>query len=830
VATIDDVQALFLRILQRDASDADAAAFTSVIDSGALTLTQVRDTLVNSAEADLNVDPVIRLYQAAFGRVPDLGGFDVQVDALRAGGSVLALAEAFAGSQEFINRFGSNTVTDAFVEALYVNVLGRASDPAGKASFLASGKTAGEILFDFAQSPEFVASSQAAIVTFLQEAGDGTQDFTGSLGGPNTGTPGDTFVLTDKADNVAGTANNDTIKGVNGSTDTLTNADVIDGGAGTDTLEVILDDNASVASLAGVSNVEVFSFRELANGTIVDLGTVTGETNVVNDRSTGALTFNNLATGTTVTVKGDGNTNIGTTTFSNSTASDPVAIALEGGVTTGGAVNNTSNAAKSATITSTGAANTVASVQLSAAATVETAKITATTDVTTGNITGFKADAKITVDGAGKANIGTLEAAVKEVDASGNSGGVTVVLGQAADIFTGGSGNDTVTLAAGPTAAVNGGAGTGDRLIVTDDTFIDTTKEQGQISNFEILRAQEAGAFVVDISKIAGATKVEANGTTSLTVTGISSQALDVIGDNVGNLIFTKTGLNPGGTDALTVSLDNSVGKFANGVDAGTLAVLNVDNLTLNSVGGNLGAGQTNSVNGLVNADLEIVTVTGDTALDITTGASSLDTVDASAFTGALTLNAAAGGQVNVTGGSGADTLTGSANNDVINGGAGKDTITGGDGEDKLTGGADADTFQFAAGDLSAAPSATIFDEITDFAKGEDIIDDTGAAIVFLTNAGAPAVGTAEINAEGIATFNVADDTLAERIVAAEAGINAGGAAAAGQSAIFEQGGDSYLFISDGVDGIGAADNLIKLTGVTGLTDSTLTAGDLTIA
>jgi len=55
-------------------------------------------------------------------------------------------------------------------------------------------------------------------------------------------------------------------------------------------------------------------------------------------------------------------------------------------------------------------------------------------------------------------------------------------------------------------------------------------------------------------------------------------------------------------------------------------------------------------------------------------------------------------------------------------------------------------------------------------------------------------------------------------LVAAEGAINAGGTAAAGQSVLFQGAGtdinNAYLFISDGVDGIGAGDVLIQLQGL----------------
>jgi len=119
-----------------------------------------------------------------------------------------------------------------------------------------------------------------------------------------------------------------------------------------------------------------------------------------------------------------------------------------------------------------------------------------------------------------------------------------------------------------------------------------------------------------------------------------------------------------------------------------------------------------------------------------------------------------------------------------------------------------------------------VFDTITDFQAASDIIDH-GAAITIVTYTPA-ASGTADINAEGICTFHADDDTLTERITAAEGGIQTG-VAAAGQTAIFESGSDSYVFISDGADGVGANDILIQLTGVTGLNDMTIAAGNMTI-
>jgi Ca2+-binding RTX toxin-like protein len=319
--------------------------------------------------------------------------------------------------------------------------------------------------------------------------------------------------------------------------------------------------------------------------------------------------------------------------------------------------------------------------------------------------------------------------------------------------------------------------------------------------------------------------------------------ALDT-GETAGTITASYDG---GDTDeALTIDL------AGDGNGCGVINVsgggpnLGVDALTINS-----GGTTANTITGgIVMSDqafvTETITITGDQNLNAGTLLAGVSvTVSASALTGNLTIVGNAGVPNQIAGGQGNDTITGGANpdilagdagndtldglpgNDQINGGDGDDSITGGAGDDAMTGGAGADTFKFAAGDLSGAPSATVFDTISDWATASDIIDFAVDLTIVQNAAGGVAVAT--INAEGICTFDAADDTLAERIVAAEAGINAGGAAAAGQFCVFEQGGNSYVFISDGVDGIAAGDVLIQLTGVTGLTGTTITSGNTTI-
>ena len=127
---------------------------------------------------------------------------------------------------------------------------------------------------------------------------------------------------------------------------------------------------------------------------------------------------------------------------------------------------------------------------------------------------------------------------------------------------------------------------------------------------------------------------------------------------------------------------------------------------------------------------------------------------------------------------------------------------------------------------------------IVDFTSGDtsDIIDVVvnGAGAVELAGAGADVAGTASVagmdDSTGIATLTTVTDTstLAKAVIAVEAAVNAGGDATVGDAALFEYGSSTYLFVSDGTDGVAATDLLVELQGVS-LTDGwTLTDGNIT--
>jgi hypothetical protein len=118
-------------------------------------------TLFDLAGADATV---ARLYSASFARAPDTAGLAVQLDALHAGLSPLNLSQNFLGSAEFAARYGANPTNDQYVTALYSNVLGRVPDGGGYAvqiDALAHGLSRAQLLLNFGESPENQAKVSA---------------------------------------------------------------------------------------------------------------------------------------------------------------------------------------------------------------------------------------------------------------------------------------------------------------------------------------------------------------------------------------------------------------------------------------------------------------------------------------------------------------------------------------------------------------------------------------------------------------------------------------------------------------------------------------------
>jgi hypothetical protein len=456
-----------------------------------------------------------------------------------------------------------------------------------------------------------------------------------------------------------------------------------------------------------------------------------------------------------------------------------------------------------------------------------------------------------------------------------------------------GDGNDSVIVGvqANITAAdsIVGGAGT-DKIVITDATINATTKTTLAlgVSGFEVVKTTATAATTIDFNALSSYDIVEVAGTHSLsagggaTSGGVAAAGLDAVtatlenadtliisasitaaaggtgaasggrggdsitltprldnGSNVANLTLIGDVDLTGGAGGIGAGAGSTNGSGDSAIDAVSIEVLNIKlqgtetsaGLDLAFIAGAAGvssasspgaAGDTVVVgsNATINVTDELVgTATKYNNLDMGTVAGQNVTINASTFHGTLKVGVVSSGAGNVAiyGGSAADTLTGGTGADVISGGAGADSITGGTGADVLTGGADVDTFAFGS---TGSVSGTAQDEITDFAKASDILSFDGVTVLAAEANGTTATSDVDTTVGGKISFAPADDTFAEMVTAilADSELDV-----AGSTAFFEFGSDTYVYNESG-------DQIIKLTGVTGLVTITDLGTTLTIA
>lgn len=109
----------------------------------------------SDAVFDAPVDPLLRLYDAAFDRMADGKGLGYWLEVSESV-SLSDIADSFVGSEEFARQYGS-VENDAYIELMYENVLERASDAAGQAYWLDkldNGAERGAVMVGFTESAE----------------------------------------------------------------------------------------------------------------------------------------------------------------------------------------------------------------------------------------------------------------------------------------------------------------------------------------------------------------------------------------------------------------------------------------------------------------------------------------------------------------------------------------------------------------------------------------------------------------------------------------------------------------------------------------------------
>jgi hypothetical protein len=679
---------------------------------------------------------LIKVYLAAFNRAPDASGLDFWARSIDNGthSTVTAVADAWFNDStltEVVAAYPSYLTNEEFVGRIYTNVFGRAADAEGLAFWSASltngANTKGSLLVNMfaslnnagseadlavfnnkvAVSENFaitVGSNDLALAATILENVDGTAaSVTAANATVNaTANAGSTFTLTTGIDTVTGTSGNDAFVADESTGDAiLSSADTISGGAGDDVLNAYTD--GGVIAAAQLSSVETLNLYDLdddqstANNNMASLTTVNlirgdGTPDITvgaNVTTIGLTDIEAAAADLSVTLDADATSiNLNASGLSGGTGDDVVFVGA--GLTT---VN--ANVLTDSTI---GALN---------AAGASSVTINATGDLTlVDGVTTTHANATLTLTGAGAVDLSDLDTGVLNLNASANTGGMTVQIGNADDtVIVGSAGNDVITastdgsVVAGDALSVDAGAGDADVLVNASGAISNAT-EGADYTNFEILRS----GIDQDVSLISGITGLQvlaaAGGLTFSGLSAANAGAIEVRG-NVGTDLTLTMDDATGSADV--VSLDLKSTTATSNVTVAGLSVIGVETLNIAATTGTAATDSTVAFGNVDTDDLTSINVTG--AADFAINTTNLDavlTLDATALTGDFTVTGALAAGSVVTAGAGADTATIGAIGSTYTMGAGNDGVTtalaylvadgtddsavnGGDGTDTLT-------------------------------------------------------------------------------------------------------------------------------------------------
>ncbi|MGA8169378.1 MAG: DUF4214 domain-containing protein [Methylocystis sp.] len=615
------INAIYQDIQFQPGVASEVAQYNAGLNSGSLTLANVT-SLIEQESYTLNVvDPVIREYQAAFGRVPDQAGLAYWVGIVGANPSALStLSTTFANSAEFTARYGANATTPAsvaLVAELYENVLGRQPDAAGLSYWANSGLNAAQLLQAFAQSGEFITNTTAAVTAYENLEAAGTPPVPPVSLLSLAPAAGGTFTLTTGVDNPSLTANNNTINGTfTGANATLTVGDNINGGTTTGNVLNLVDlgtngtgnpTTVGGTTISDIQTVNILSGESINANTASSLAGFSGLTQL-------NITESNNATSSTITAAAT--TNISVIDQSQKGG----ALSVQGGLNISVATTEAATNAGAVTVGST-TAPAIGTVTITA-----TAAPTAAANFQMGSITVYGG----TVDSI-------TQTEVNAVSFTTTGGNVTVNGGAATTSVTV---DQSVPVAASPTVA-----GVVDGEVVITDANESAGAKAGVITTVSLDGLSNAN-YIYD-SGLANLTVNDSAAGTSVNLTeGAFATPATMLALSLNNNAGLT--LNDSGNKYTTVNV--TVGAAA------SILTLNDTALTtLNIAGPSSGTGGTLAIN---------------------SNATALATINASTDTGGVTINDNWAGAT-ITGGAGNDlvfvdvALTGGS----INLGAGSNSV-----------------------------------------------------------------------------------------------------------------------------------------------------------
>ena len=615
-----------------------------------------------------------------------------------------------------VTALGATSVTASADTAMTVNN----SNSSGNTNVINGGSTVNLTVSDLTNPGTILVGNTTAptgAVTVVENDAGSSH-----TGGNITVNGGTTVSITQNELNSVNTKN------VNG-------AVVVNGGAATTSVTVTNSAQATKsATVAGV-DVSTVVITDVNTGSATAAGKIATAT--VNNFTT--LSINDNALTSLSVTGGSGNIiidNSGLTTPTNKT----LGLTING--QTGGTLDD-ADIYTTLNVTTTGANSTLANITTGGVTAVTVAGTKVLTLTSTAGLTALKT---VTVSGSAGIKADLSGATVTSVDASATSGANTVTVDASKATFTGGSGVDTITLAATvpskavslgagddslnlgalagtPTGKLDGGAGT-DNLTMTAAlaaTASGSATFAGVVTNFEKVTLTGATNQTIDLAVLGNFNYVTTSGGNGLTLSNLPTGGTLVLNGagtayTIGNSAFTA-----GTNDTINLSLTDGTGAQVNFATTGITAS-GVENFVITTADTQATpSGTFNDTVTLLGNSAKSITVSGNAGLTLTATDTAATTVDASGIslggftftsgalasaavikgsaTGTNTIDfTAATKAVTYTGGTGNDAVTAAANNNIITLGDGTNSVTATSGNNTITGGANADTVTVTTG------------------------------------------------------------------------------------------------------------------------------------
>ena len=614
------------------------------------------------------------------------------------GGITIAQAASLTSLDLTLDDVGPSTSTAN--ENVFIDIAGTgvttAKVTSGNDSFVVISNTGGNLAgiellgagtIALGTLPSSITNINGAAATAnltLTIGSSGVNTFRGGIGDDAvTLTGGTNDVQTGDGDDIITTSTN------------LAVGDRIDGGDGTDTLEVIHTGLATIPTTTNLTSIERIAIQDTVHQSL-DFSALTSITGIELDSGT---TVDNA---TINTVLGSGQA----LTLDSITDGDTAAASLaDGGIKISQANSIT---ALDLTLDDMGpnSANTNTNLFVDIAGTgVATANITSANDSFIVLENSGAALSVLNLTGSGTLGIqGALPDSVTTINGTNSTANLTVTSGAGDDTIIGGAGNDSITLTGG-TNNVTGGNGNDTIILSTGNDTVTTGSGDDNVT---------AAAGSNNITTGANNDQITIRGGTNTVNTGDNN---DVVNSSGGDSNITTES----GNDQVTLS-----GSGTNTVNTGS------NNDAVNASAGN------NNITTESGSDQ--VTLSGGTNT-VNTGSNG-DTINVSGGVNNIT-TADGGDQVTLTGGtntvdtgSSADTVTLSTGTDTVDTGSGNDTVEAGGTlttADTIDGGADTDTIASTVAMTDALAARLSNFEIFDI-KGSGGVTHDVSALTGLTS------------------------------------------------------------------------------------------------